>query len=403
MTQWFPPEPGALVPESMARSLAQRGHEVHVLTGFPNYPTGHLPDGWRIRPYQRDEFAPGITVHRAPLYPSHDVRPVPRMGNYLSFALGATSVALTRLPRPDVWLTYSSPATAALPAMLARRGMRAPTGMVIQDLWPDSVTGSGFVKGRAARTIDAVLEPFCRWTYHHADAIGVISPGMGDLLVSRGVHAARIHPTPNSVDDTFIQGASPVDLRSVLGIDSGRIFLYAGNFGPMQDLLPLVTAFSGLDHAHLVLLGDGVERPAVTAAAAGLPNVHVLPPVPTSEVGGWLLGADVQVVSLRDDALLRVTMPSKVQTSLATGRPVLVHAAGDAADLITGAGAGRCAPPGDVHAVRAAVTSMTTASEEDLGQMGTNARTLYEERFTTSAAGRQLEAMLMAAVRRGEQ
>ena len=96
-------------------------------------------------------------------------------------------------------------------------------------------------------------------------------------------------------------------------------------------------------------------------------------------------------------------MPSKVQTSLATGRPVLVHAAGDAADLITGAGAGRCAPPGDVHAVRAAVTSMTTASEEDLGQMGTNARTLYEERFTTSAAGRQLEAMLMAAVRRGEQ
>ncbi|WP_156971342.1 glycosyltransferase [Knoellia sinensis] len=382
----------------MARSLVERGHTVEVLTGFPNYPEGRLHDGWRIRHYQRDEFAPGITVHRAPLWPNHEPSAVKRMANYLSFAAGATAVALTRIPRPDVWLTYSSPATAALPAMLARRGVRAPSAMVVQDLWPDSVTGSGFLPGRASKTLDRAIAPFCHLTYRHARRIGVISPGMADVLIARGVNPEKIRHTPNSVDASRLETAQPADLHAELGAAGERIFLYAGNMGPMQDLVPLVRAFDGVHGAHLLLVGDGVERSLIEAAAAEVVNVHVRPPVPTEEVGRLIMGADVQVVSLRDTALLRVTMPSKVQTSLASGKPTLVHAAGDAAALIVDSQAGLAARPGEVESIRRAIRTIVEASSEQLAAMGQRARHAFDERFSPSAAGLQLEAMLLSAL-----
>ena len=150
ITQWFPPEPGTVVPESIARGLAAHGHEVDVITGFPNYPTGRIMPGYRVRPYQREQHAPGITVHRAPLFPSHSRAAVPRMANYVSFAAGAAAVSRVRVPRPDVWLVYSSPATAAIPAARLARRHQAPIFLLIQDLWPDSVNDSGFV-GRRSR------------------------------------------------------------------------------------------------------------------------------------------------------------------------------------------------------------------------------------------------------------
>ena len=334
-----------MVPAAIARSLQDLGHTVDVLTGFPNYPTGRLPEGWQVRPYQREVVNDGLTIHRAPLYPSHDANPVRRMANYLSFAAGASVVANTRIPKPDAWLIYSSPATAALPAMLARRGIRAPRAMIIQDLWPDSVTGSGMVDGLPGKGVGRSLDALCQASYRSCGAIGVISPGMTEVLRSRRVPAAKIHYTPNSVDDSFLDVGAPVNWHAELGNASGLVFLYAGNIGPLQDLSPLVRSFTGVDDAHLVIVGDGVERAVIEAASQGVGNVHIRPAVGSAEIGRLIMGADVQVVSLQDTPLMRVTMPSKVQTSLASGRPVLVHAAGDPAELVADAGAGWSSRP----------------------------------------------------------
>lgn len=401
LTQWYPPEPGTVVPWAIAQGLRDLGHEVDVVTGFPNYPTGVLMDGYRVRPYQREVDDAGNTVHRAPLWPNHDSRAVPRMANYLSFSLGASAVVRAKVPTPDVWLVYSSPATTAIPALRMQRRHRAPVFLLIQDLWPDSVTGSGFVDGRAGRAIDAALTTFCDATYRSAAGIGVISPGMRGMLTDRGVPDAKIHDTPNWVDDDhLLPDVLPSEAeRAALGLPRGRLWMYAGNLGELQGLDPLVEAFARRPEAKLALVGDGVARARLEALAArlGATNVSFLGSVPTAEVGRYIAASDVQVVSLQDTELLRVTMPSKVQGSLAAARPVLVHAAGDAADLVTRAHCGWTAAPGDVAGLTAAIDLGLTATPEELALLRTRARATYGELYSPAVGPARLAACLELA------
>lgn len=392
VTQWYPPEPAgpAYAP---AIGLTQRGHEVNVLTGFPNYPTGRIYEGYSLKPYARERGADGITVHRVPLYPNHDANAVKRMGNYLSFATSA-SVAGQFLPPADVWLTYSSPATAALPRMLQPPGRRAPHFMIIQDLWPDSVTESGFTGGTAARAIHATLDAFCKLSYRDASGIGIISRGMRDVLTERGVPDAKIFDTPNWVEDRPLPEKPRT--RADLGLPaSGRLFLYAGNLGELQALDHLVEAFAGSD-AQLVLMGSGVKRDSLARMLAerALPNVHLLDPVPAHEVAEYYAACDIVVVSLVDRPLLRVTMPSKVQASLAAGRPIFAHAAGDAAAVVTEADAGRAAAPGTRDAA-SAVAALAAASDDDLRAMGRRARAYYDAHFSPETGLDRLENALL--------
>lgn len=403
VTQWFPPERGTLVSAAIAEGLAGRGHQVDVVTGFPNYPTGRLHPDYPLRPYRRDHPGPGVVVHRAPLYPSHDADPVRRMANYASFAISSAWTTRRRLSRPDVWLTYSSPATAALAAATAPRRLRAPSCLIIQDLWPDSVTESGFVGGRPGRMMAAALTRYCGWTYRRSDAIGVISPGMRRILTGRGVPPEKIHDTPNWIDDGHLRpGAAPAEGRAALGLPPGRLFMFAGNLGELQGLEPLIEAFAACPQAQLVLVGDGVAKPALhrSCSERGLANVHFVPPQDVARIGAFIAASDVQIVSLRDTPLLRATMPSKVQASLAAGRPVLAHAPGDVAELVARAGAGLAAPPGDIAGTAAVVRQFCAADEDRLRQWGQAARRCYEQEFAPAAGVARLEEMLVAAIDR---
>lgn len=402
VTQWFPPERGTLVSAAVADGLASRGHEVDVVTGFPNYPTGKIHPDYPLRPYRRDEPAERVTVHRGPLYPSHNANPVQRIANYASFAASSAWTSRRRIRRPDVWLTYSSPATAAVAAATAPRRLQAPSCLIIQDLWPDSVTESGFVGGRLGRGMENALTRFCEWTYRRSDAIGVISPGMRHILIDRGVPPWKIHDTPNWIDDAHLRPEQTTDReqRDILGLPAGRLFMFAGNLGELQGLEPLVEAFAQCPAAQLVLVGDGVVKPDLQRICAEqrLPNVHFVPPQDISQIGRYIAASDVQIVSLKDTPLLRATMPSKVQASLAAGRPVLAHAPGDVADLVVGAGAGLAASSGDVERTTAAIRQFCAVNADQLRQWGQAARRCYDERFSPAAGVARLEDMLVAAI-----
>ena len=111
VSQWYDPEVGAVVPGTIARALRSHGHQVDVLTGVPNYPTGRIYPGYRLRHYQREVLG-GVTVHRAPLYASHDAHPGRRAANFLTFASAASVVGLRALRHVDATLVYSAPVTA---------------------------------------------------------------------------------------------------------------------------------------------------------------------------------------------------------------------------------------------------------------------------------------------------
>ena len=179
--------------------------------------------------------------------------------------------------------------------------------------------------------------------------------------------------------------------------------MYAGNHGVAQGLGPLLDAFNRAgDDRHLVLVGNGIDKPGLQAASRGLRTVHFVEPQPSPVVRAWMHEADAQLVSLVRQPLFAVTVPSKLQVALAEGCPVLAVAEGDVADIVEGAEAGVSAVPGDTSSIEDAISTMSTASPEQLARWGANARACYESTMAPEVGAGRMMQILRAAARRHE-
>lgn len=406
VTHWYDPEVGsASLSGTISRALARRGDDVRVLTGLPNYPSGRLYPGYSMRPYQR-ETVRGIDVRRSAIYPNHDRSAVKRMANHLSFAAAGTPVGLATLADRDAVLVFSSPATAAVPAMALRAARGIPYVLHVQDLWPDSVLASGFignpvVEGLVRRGIDR----FCEQAYQGAHAVAVTSPGMVDLLESRGVPRRKLHVVSNwSDEDAFHPEARDEALAASLGLTAPRIVMYAGNVGEVQGLDILVDAadrLRDLPDVQVALVGDGVARQHLRQEVERrrLDNVVFIDPQPFSAMAKILALGTIQVVSLIDEPLFRMTLPSKLQATLAAGRPVAAALAGDGARLVTDAGAGRTVAPGDGARLAEALRDML-GDEDELRRMGERGRRYYEQHLSEERSASRLLDLLHEAASR---
>lgn len=408
VSHWFDPEGGAAGhPGVVARAIRDLGHDVQVVTGIPSYPRGVVFDGYRNRPYAR-EVVDGMTVHRGAIYPSHDGRAAHRAANYLSYAATGSAAALRVGRGADVTFVYSSPATTAIPAMLVRAARRVPFLVHIQDLWPDSVTSSGFIGGSANSRVEAALHRFCNGVYRRAGKVAVSSPGMADILRARGVPEGKIEVLPNWADEEhFAPRPRSSALARALSLHAPTIVMYAGNLGEMQGLDTLVAAAGRLAHRDdilFALVGGGVaeSRLRTDVERRGLRNVRFVPPQPFDRIGDVLALADVQLVPLKDVPVLQATLPSKLQANLAAGLPIIGMVRGDAADVIARSGAGTAVPPGDAAALAQAVAEFAALSTAERASLATAARSTYEREFSRRAITARLDDLLHeTAGRRG--
>lgn len=399
LTQWYSPEP-VLQPGWIARGLQRQGARVSVLTGMPNYPDGQVLPGYSA--WCPDaETIDGVRVQRAPLYPNHGTGVAKRFLNYSSWALSSTLFGSRTLRSADVVLVYSSPATAAMGAMINRIMRGVPYVLLIQDVWPDSVLASGLLPGWRGNLARAVINRFVASSYRSAASIVVTSPGMRELLMARGVPQEKVTLIYNWVEEGPLKLAPAPKLRALLGLaPDDFVVMYAGNHGAMQSLRDVVRAFGQIpaeERCHLVLVGSGVEKPLLVNLSADVERVHFLDPLPRAEIEEMMAGADAQLVSLADNALFRVTLPSKLQAALAGGHPVLAHACGDVAHVVREAEAGVSAPTGDQEALINAVRRMRTAGPDKRRQWGANGRAYYEVNMTESVGARQMMHVLRGA------
>lgn len=406
VSQWYDPEHGSAgVPGTISRALISRGHDVRVLTGFPNYPTGKVYAGYRIRPYLRERMD-GVDVHRVPLVPSHDRSALRRAANYLSFAAASTMRAPV-LRGCDAVLVYSSPATAAVAAMAARSLSGTPYVLYVADLWPDSVMESGFLgSARISQAVGSGLHRFCNATYRRAHAVAVTSPGMCDLLVARGVPPGKVHVVPNWVNEAIFQPLPAVRSDGDRGRHPRRsgefTVMYAGNLGDLQGLETAVHAMAhlrDLPELTLALVGSGVAEKRLRALVdeLKLASVRFMGRRRLSEMPQVIALGDVHLVSLRDVPLFAATLPSKVQATLACGRPVVASVAGDAARIVTASGAGPVVPSGDPKALADALRSLYAMPAERLARMGESGRRYYEREFSERVGSERLESLLASA------
>ena len=402
LTQWFDPEPTfkGLV---FARELVRRGHDVEVLTGFPNYPGGKLYPGYRIRPW-RCEILDGIRVVRVALYPSHDRSSWRRMLNYATFALSASVLGPLLVKRPDVVYAYHPPATVALPALVIKMLRRSPVVYDIMDLWPDTVRASGMISGRR---ILGMLGRWCNFVYHRMDQLTVVSPGFRTILLSRGLQPGKVHAIYNWCDEERISapGRDP-ELARELGFAGRFNIVFAGTMGLAQNLETVLEAAricrERCPAARFVFVGGGIEKARLEELARGmaLDNVVFLNRQPVERIGSILALADVLLVHLKDDPLFCITIPSKTQAYMAAGKPILMAVRGDAAKLVERAGAGLSCEPGNALALADAVTRMSAMQRAELDAMGTAGRSFYDRELSLRAGVGRFEEVFHAAVQR---
>jgi glycosyltransferase involved in cell wall biosynthesis len=396
LSQWFAPEPH-FKGLPLAQEFQRRGHHVTVLTGFPNYPGGKLYSGYRVRFWQRENMD-GIEVVRVPLYPSHSRSAVGRIFNYASFALAAAVLGPWLVPRVDVAYVYHPPATIGLPAQVFRwlRGIRCVYD--VQDLWPDTLAATGMVRYKSALALAGWWSNF---VYRNMDRLVAQSPGFQAKLIERGVEAERVSLVYNWSPDEGVQaagGALPASEASAL---QGKFnVVFAGNMGLAQGLDSMIAAAPTVARAapdvQFVLVGGGVEAESLRRAAAGAKNVLFLPRRGPGEMPSVYAAADVLLVHLRDDPLFTITIPSKTQTYLAMGKPILAAVRGDTASLVEQSGAGLSCAPGDPQALADAVVRMRSMTANDLARMGENGRLFYRMHLARAAGASALLALLDA-------
>jgi glycosyltransferase involved in cell wall biosynthesis len=395
LTQWFDPEPifkGA----PFARALRDLGHEVEVLTGFPNYPGGKLYPGYRLELYQREDLD-GIPVHRVWLYPSHDQSALRRIANYASFALSAALIGPWVTRRPDVVYVYHPPGSIAL----AAAAFRAPFVYDIQDLWPDTLAATGMLNHPHLLKLIGLWSAL---TYKLARHLVVLSPGFRERLIARGVPAGKIDVIPNWCDEQQAVPGAPASAEE-LGMAGRFNVMFAGTMGKAQALDTVLEGARLLKErvprVQFVLIGGGieVERLQARAAELELTNVRFLPRRPVSEIGPIMQLADVLLVHLSDDPLFAITIPSKTQAYMAVGKPILMAVPGDAADLVATAGAGVACPPEDPAALAASVEKLATLPPAELAAMGERGRTYYQQELSLAVGARRFEQIFEAARR----
>lgn len=398
ISQYFPPE-NALYVSALAKHLGEQGHSVRVVTSYPNYPKGELFDGYsqRWRSYEDGDF---FRVLRVPMFIDHSESAVRRSLNFASF--GVSAATARKFARgADVVYVYATQMTAAFGPWLWRIAGGAPYVLHVQDLWPDSITGSSLVgRGRSARFVEGALTPWLSSVYRRAAGVIGIAPTMVETLAQRGVDRDKLHLIYNWAADSFSADAlltqTPDETRT-----GGVTILYAGNVGDMQDLEVAVKAAyeSRGSGVRLRILGDGVALPRIKALAErlGSENVEFLGRVPREEVGGYYRDADFALVTLKNLPAFRGTIPSKFQSSLANGLPVITSVQGDVRSIVEETESGFTADCESVDSLTRAFRRAADSPIEVRRQMADRARSTYAERFSQSTSINMIEDVLLQA------
>jgi len=393
LSQFFDPEP-TLKGLAFAQSLAAEGHQVEVLTGFPNYPGGKIYAGYSIRPWSREVIG-DVTVNRVALYPSHDRSAIKRVLNYLSFALAATVIGPWLVKKPDVLYVYHPPLTTTIPAALLKLLFGCPMVYDVQDLWPDTLESTGMVQ---SRFLMGVVEKWAQLGYALADKVVVLSPGFRERLLKRGVPADKLRLIYNWNDESRQDRRAP-DLaiaRSYGLLDKFNV-MYAGSMGAAQSLHTVLDAAvkckTSNPNVQFVLIGNGTDLTSLQLRAKeeAIDNVVFVPQQTMQVMAGIYPIANALLVHTKDDPLFAITIPSKTQAYLAAGRPIIMAAAGDATDLVRRAGAGPIIAPEDSDELVSAIQGLVALDGQEREGLGRQGRTFYEAELSMARGVKTFE------------
>ena len=399
VSQYFWPENFLI--NDVAKELVQRGHNVTVLTGLPNYPHGKIYKDFIDRRADYQHYK-GADIIRVPLVPRG--KGTWRLAlNYLSFALFSCVFGpwMLRKKRIDVIFTYQlSPVTIGLTAILMGRIKRAPVVFWVLDLWPETLSAVGIIK------LDWMLSlvgQLVRFIYQRCTLVLGQSQGFLKSMANYTSNVEKLRYFPSWAEDDF--GNKVSQLAPEIPIRDGVFnVVFAGNVGEAQDFPAIVRAAHILkdnERIRWVVIGDGSMMNWLRNEVfkMGLDNNFlILGRFPLERMPSFYAHAGALLVSLKKDPIFSMTIPGKVQSYLMAGMPILALLDGEGARVISEANAGYVQSSGNSRGLAESVLMMSKLSTKDRKQFGSNGRTYAQREFSRTVAMKRLETLFQEAL-----
>ena len=404
VSQYFPPEMGAPAARAaeLSRHWARMGHDVTVLTGFPNHPTGLVPEEWRSRLHHLRymETVDGVRVVRTWLWPLPNRKAHERIRNYASFCISAAVSGLV-LHKPDVIIATSPQLLCALSGWWLAFWKRVPFVFEVRDLWPESLAAVG--AGSEGSILHRTLAAIAGFLYRRAHRIVVVAPAFKDHLIRYwNVPAAKISIVENGVEtDLFRLDPAAPEVRKKLKLEDRFLICYIGTMGNAHGLDTLIAAAkelqTALPSATFLLIGEGADKERIVelAAASGLTNLMFLGQQPRETIPSYVSASDLCLVMLKKTELFKTVIPTKLLEYMACERPVVVAVDGQARKIIEEAGAGVFVEPEDSRALVEAIVELAK-NPEQRRQMGASGRHYIVTGFSREKTARDYITVLKA-------
>ena len=343
LTQYFPPEKGAAQVRlwELAKGLRDQGHEVMVVTAFPNHPTGIIPQEYRGKTFSQQEIE-GLKIIRTWIYPVKRGRFWLRLLNYFSFVFSSL-YGIYRSGKQDLIVVESPPLFIGFSAVIASLVKKAPYIFNVSDLWPESAVQLGLVTNKHLIRMSEWLEAYF---YRKAFKLSAQTKGIVEGLRSKGIPSEDILFLPNGVDtELFKPREKDEALQENLGLQDKYIILYAGTMGYAHGIETALEAADILrNHTDIYFLfvGDGSERPKleILAQEKNLPNVRFIDFQPLEEIPRYYSLSSLSLSTLRRYKLAEGVRPSKVYPALASGQPLVYVGEGEGAEIVRESGGG---------------------------------------------------------------
>jgi colanic acid biosynthesis glycosyl transferase WcaI len=423
VSQYFPPEMGA--PAARAAELSHQwvraGHQVSVLTGFPNHPTGVVPQEWRsrLRRFVYHEPVPvelnsveirgpeaevRFDVFRTWLWPLPNRKAHERMRNYASFCISAALRGMT-LPRPDVIIATSPQLLVALAGWWLAFSRRLPFVFEVRDLWPESLTAVGV--GDERSLLHRALASLAGFLYARADLIVVVTPAFREYLIEHWkLPAEKIAVVENGVEtDLFSPQMNSGDreLRHQLGAENKFLLCYVGTIGMAHGLETLLDAAAKLLRQRpdvlFLLVGEGAEKDRIKSLAESraLTNVRFLDQQPRETIPAFISASDACLVLLKKTDVFKTVIPTKMLEFMSCARPVIVAVDGQAKEIIEEANAGIPMEPENAAALEQAIVRL--ANDQALcATLGKNGRKYIVERLSRQQTAQKYAEVLQRLI-----
>lgn len=379
VTQYFYPE--EFRGNDIAFDWAKRGNDVTVITAIPNYPIGNFFKGYGLFK-KRKEIIQGVKVIRIPVIPRGNGSILILMLNYFSFAFFGSLYALylSKCKKFDaIFVQQLSPVTLSLPAVVVKKIQKIPLYLWVLDLWPESLTSGGNIKNKR---ILKIFEFVVKLVYSNSDKILISSKGFKSSILQKGDFEKKIVYFPNWAEDLFTTS----EKCQLPNLPEGFIVMFAGNIGESQDFENVMKAANLLKkekQIKFVIVGDGRKKNWVDEYCLQneLQNtVFCMGRFPINSMPSFFNKADIMLISLKNDPILNITLPAKIQAYMASSKPIIGMMNGDGAYTIQQAKCGCCVSASDFRSLAENIILLSKKDKLELEILGLNGQ-LYANKY----------------------